>query len=202
MSRDVTIEIRAVVPHEGIQSGMGAIVGGASRSQRIGWRLTQVISGHEQGCVRQISRSHLDLASTALLPGKDGRMTFTWKTPPWQRNEDCTHIAVMVTDVGGGQIGFSTESVRGDDATEALADMLMGPGGAGGGAVLLPGLLAIVVRRGIDVMWMAQPPIRVSSAGNGGLNISVAGAEEGEVTAFSVEDAHALLGRIQAQYGG
>ncbi|MGW0956051.1 hypothetical protein [Streptomyces sp. NPDC002545] len=72
-------------------------------------------------------------------------MTFTWKIPPWQRNEDCTHMAVMLTDVGGGQIGLNTESVRGDNATEALADLLMGPGGAGGGAVLLPGLVAIVV---------------------------------------------------------
>ncbi|MET8517530.1 hypothetical protein [Streptomyces sp. NPDC005077] len=110
-------------------------------------------------------------------------------------------MAVLVTNVGGGQIGFSTESVRGDDATEALADLLMGPGGAGGGAVLLPGLLAVVVRRGIDVMWMAQPPIQVSAAGNGELNIAVGGADEGEVTAFSVDDARALLGRIEAQYG-
>ncbi|MFJ9683627.1 hypothetical protein ACIRP2_37200 [Streptomyces sp. NPDC101194] len=72
---------------------------------------------------------------------------------------------------------------------------------AGGGAVLLPGLLAVVVRRGIDVMWMAQPPIQVSPAGNGELNIAVAGADDDEVTAFSADDTRTLLGRIQAQYG-
>ncbi|MFB6508011.1 hypothetical protein ACFYXP_29635 [Streptomyces sp. NPDC002466] len=98
-------------------------------------------------------------------------------------------MAVLVADVGGGQISLNTQSVRGDDATEALADLLMGPGGAGGGAVLLPGLLAVVVRRGIDVMWMAQPPIQVSPAGSGELNIAVAGADDDEVTAFSVDDA-------------
>lgn len=129
-------------------------------------------------------------------------MAFSWKIPPWQRNEDCTHMAVLVTDVGNGQIGFSTESVRGDDANEALADLLMGPGGAGGAAVLLPGLVAVVVRRGIDVMWMAQPPIHVSPTGNGEVEIAVAGAtEEDQVTAFSVADARALLDQLRAEYG-
>ncbi|NEA20659.1 hypothetical protein [Streptomyces halstedii] len=118
-------------------------------------------------------------------------MTFTWKTPPWLRNEDCTHTAVLVADSGGGQISFNTQSVRGDDATEALADLLMGPGGANGTAVLLPGLVAVVVRRGIDMMWMAQPPIEVSAAGNGELSISVSGAQSDEVTAFSAADAQA-----------
>ncbi|MER7043077.1 hypothetical protein [Streptomyces microflavus] len=129
-------------------------------------------------------------------------MTFTWKTPPWQRNEDSTHMAVLVADAGDGQISFNTQSVRGDNAAEALADLLMGPGGAGGGAVLLPGLLAVVVRRGIDVMWMARPPIEVSPADGGGFNIAVAGAEEGEVTAFSVEEVQALYDRIKSEYGG
>ncbi|WP_331734730.1 hypothetical protein [Streptomyces sp. NBC_00887] len=128
-------------------------------------------------------------------------MTFTWKTPPWQRNEDCTHMAVLVADGGGGQISFNTQSVRGDDATEALADLLMGPGGASGAAVSLPGLLAVVVRRGIDVMWMAQPPIEVFTAGDGELNIVVAGAQPDEVTAFSAADTQSLLTRIHAQYG-
>ncbi|WP_327330541.1 hypothetical protein OG265_37320 (plasmid) [Streptomyces sp. NBC_01208] len=128
-------------------------------------------------------------------------MTFTWKTPPWQRNEDCTHMAVLVADGGRGQISFNTQSVRGDDATEALADLLMGPGGANGAAVLLPGLLAVVIRRGIDVMWMAQPPIEVSAAADGELNIAVAGAQPDEVTAFSAADAQSLLTRIHAQYG-
>ncbi|WP_431998847.1 hypothetical protein [Streptomyces fungicidicus] len=110
-------------------------------------------------------------------------------------------MAVLVTDVGNGQIGFTTESVRGDDANEAIADLLMRPGGAGGAAVLLPGLVAVVVRRGIDVMWMAQPPIQVSP-GNGEVEIAVAGAtEEDQVTAFSAADARAFLDQLRAEYG-
>lgn len=84
-------------------------------------------------------------------------MTFTWKTPPWQRHEDCTHMAVTLVHNGGGNIATSATSLRGNDATEALADFLMGdPGGRA--AASMPGLVAVVVRRGIDVMWMAQPP--------------------------------------------
>lgn len=109
-------------------------------------------------------------------------------------------MAVTLTDVGGGQIALNAESVRGDDATEALADFLMGPGGAGG-AALLPGLVAVVVRRGIDVMWMAQPPIQVAASGDGEWDIAVDGADASEVTAFSASDAHDLLTRLQAAYG-
>ncbi|MGX1266904.1 hypothetical protein [Streptomyces phaeoluteigriseus] len=126
-------------------------------------------------------------------------MTFDWKIPPWQRNEDCTHMAVMLTTAGGGQVALTTESVRGDNATEALADLLMGPGGAGG-AVLLPSLIAVVVRRGIDVMWMAQPPIHVAAAGDGEWNIAVEGADKDDVTAFSAKDTRDLLARLQAAY--
>ncbi|MCL7429789.1 hypothetical protein [Streptomyces sp. YS415] len=111
-------------------------------------------------------------------------------------------MAVLVTDIGSGQIGFTTESVRGDDASEALADLLMGPGGVGGAAVLLPGLVAVVVRRGIDVMWMAQPPIQVSPTGNGEVEITVAGAtEEEQVTVFSAADARTFLDQLRADYG-
>ncbi|WP_327742783.1 hypothetical protein OHO28_51660 [Streptomyces europaeiscabiei] len=68
-------------------------------------------------------------------------------------------------------------------------------------AVLLPGLVAVVVRRGIDVMWMAQPPIQVSPAGNGEVEIAVAGAtEEDQVTAFSAADARAFLDQLRAEY--
>ncbi|MBK3642181.1 hypothetical protein [Streptomyces sp. MBT33] len=126
-------------------------------------------------------------------------MTFDWKIPPWQRNEDSTHMAVMLTDAGGGQVALTTESVRGDNATEALADLLMGPGGAGG-AVLLPSLIAVVVRRGIDIMWMAQPPIQVVAAGDGEWNIAVEGADKDDVTAFSAKDTRDLLARLQAVY--
>ncbi|GAA2840038.1 hypothetical protein GCM10010441_75450 [Kitasatospora paracochleata] len=126
--------------------------------------------------------------------------TFTWTTPPWQRNEDCTHMAVTLVNTGGGEIAITTESVRGDDATEALADLLMGPGGKGSGTVLLPGLVGVVVRRGIDVMWMAQPPISISANGAGEWEIGVAGADPGEVTAFSATDAHDLFTRLWAAY--
>jgi hypothetical protein len=127
-------------------------------------------------------------------------MTFTWKIPPWQRNEDCTHMAVTLTNVGDGQVAVSTESVRGDNATEALADLLMGPGGAGG-TVLLPGLIGVVVRRGIDVMWMAQPPIQVAAGDAGEWDIAVDGAGA-EVTAFAATDTRELLTRLQAAYRG
>lgn len=127
-------------------------------------------------------------------------MTFDWKTPPWQRNEDATHMAVMVTDAGGGQVSLVAQGVRGDDATEALADLLMGPGGM---ASVVPqsGLIGVVVRRGIDVMWMAQPPIQVAPGETAGeWNISV-DADGAEVTAFSAADTHGLFTRLHAEYG-
>ncbi|WP_329332689.1 hypothetical protein OG252_51935 [Streptomyces sp. NBC_01352] len=69
-------------------------------------------------------------------------------------------------------------------------------------AVLLPGLVAVVVRRGTDVMWMAQPPIQVSPTGNGEVEIAVAGAtEEDQVTAFSAADTRAFLDQLRAEYG-
>ncbi|MFD7590881.1 hypothetical protein ACFV84_36185 [Kitasatospora sp. NPDC059811] len=128
-------------------------------------------------------------------------MTFTWKTPPWQRFEDCTHMAVTLTHVGGGEIALNSTSVRGDDATEALADLLMGPGGANGAAVMAPGLVAVVVRRGIDVMWMSQPPIQLTKNAAGEMEIGVADDDPDAVTAFSADDARDLLTRLQAAYG-
>ena len=124
-------------------------------------------------------------------------MTFRWEGPPWQRNEDCTHMAVTLTNVGDGQIAAPTESVRGVDAIEALADLLMRPGGT----AKMSGLVGVVVRRGIDVMWMAQPPIRVAAAGEGQWEISVDHTDPADVTAFSAADAHDLLTRPQASYG-
>lgn len=127
-------------------------------------------------------------------------MAFDWKTPPWQRREDCTHMAVTLTAAEDGQCSLITESVRGDNATEALSDWLMGPGGAADGAVLHPGLIGVVVRRGIDVMWMAQPPIQVAPGDEEGeWNIAVNG--DGDVTAFSADDARDLLARLRAEYG-
>ena len=128
-------------------------------------------------------------------------MTFTWKTPPWLRNEDSTHIAVVLTDTGGGQVNLSSQSGRGDDATEALADLLMGPGGVGG-VVPQPNLIGVVVRRGIDVMWLAQPPIQVASGkAKGEWNIAVDNPDGAEVTVFSADDTRALFTRLHAEYG-
>lgn len=56
-------------------------------------------------------------------------MTIQWQTPPWQRHTDCTYMAVTLTDAGD-QISMAASAVRGDTATEALADLLMGPGSA------------------------------------------------------------------------
>ena len=153
-------------------------------------RRTEVIDLPEESILRVLSRRS----------GQDERMTFNWKTPPWQRNEDATHMAVMIADAGGGQVSLVAEGVRGDDATEALADLLMGPGS---GAVVVPqsGLIGVVVRRGIDVMWMAQPPIQVARGeAEGEWNIAVDAAGV-EVTAFSAADTRGLYTRLQAEYG-
>ncbi|MFB6715654.1 hypothetical protein [Streptomyces sp. NPDC056358] len=127
-------------------------------------------------------------------------MTFTWKIPPWERNEDCAYLATTLTALGGREVALNTESMRGNNATEALADLLMGPGGAGG-AVLLPGLVGVVVRRGIDIMWMAQPAIEVTKTPKGEWTIAVDGADA-EVTAFSAPDALDLHSRLHAAYRG
>ncbi|GLF99857.1 hypothetical protein [Streptomyces yaizuensis] len=60
-------------------------------------------------------------------------------------------MAVALLHTGGGQIAVSATSLRGDDATEALADFLMTDPGARTTAST-PGLVAVVVRRGIDVI--------------------------------------------------
>ncbi|MEU5403608.1 hypothetical protein ABZ348_30455 [Streptomyces sp. NPDC005963] len=126
-------------------------------------------------------------------------MTFTWKTPPWQRHEDCTHMAVTLVHTGGGNIATSATSLRGHDPTEALADFLMGdPGGRAAASV--PGLVAVVVRRGIDVMWMAQPPIQVSSSASGEWTLAVHGVDEADVTAFSPDQVQDLLTRLRTAY--
>ncbi len=129
-----------------------------------------------------------------------GGMAFTWKTPPWTRPVDCTHMAVMLTDQGDGHVGLVTESVRGDDATEALADLLMGPGGTGN-RWLTPALVGVVIKRGIDVMWMAQPPIEVRATDpSGGWEISV-NAPADEVKAFNSSDVAHLYTQLTAEYG-
>ncbi|MFB7171639.1 hypothetical protein ACFCYM_12550 [Streptomyces sp. NPDC056254] len=126
-------------------------------------------------------------------------MTFTWKTPPWERHEDCTHMAVTLVHTGAGQITFSATSLRGDDATEALADFLMMNPGARATASM-PGLVAVVVRRGIDVMWMAQPPIETSLSDSGEWTLAVHGVDEADVTAFSPDQIQDLLTQLLAAY--
>lgn len=127
-------------------------------------------------------------------------MTFTWTTPPWQRFEDCTHMAVILSDTGGKTAALNATSVRGDNATEALADLLMGPGSVGVRATL-PGIFAVVIRRGIDVLWMAQPPIYTARASDGEWDIGITKEVEDEVTPFSQTEVQDLFTRLQAAYG-
>ncbi|MFI5642576.1 hypothetical protein ACIA8H_34915 [Streptomyces goshikiensis] len=127
-------------------------------------------------------------------------MTFSWDIPPWKRGEDCTHVAVVLTYVGDGQVFVQSESVRGENATEALADLLMGLG-ASPGWLRLPDLVGVVIKSGLDVMWMAQPPIRISLSAGGDWDIAIDGVGASEVTAFSPDDARDLLFRLQVEYG-
>lgn len=109
-------------------------------------------------------------------------------------------MTVTLTSESNGKISLSSEATRGDDATEALADLLMGPGGAGG-RPLPTGLIAVVVRRGIDVMWMAQPPIRVETGDRQGEWKIGVPQDENNVTVFSASQVRDLLARLRAEYG-
>lgn len=127
-------------------------------------------------------------------------MTFTWTTPPWLRNEDCTHMATTLTDAGNGRITVHSEAVRGDDATEALADLLMGPGGTGG-TVLRADVIGVVIRRGIDLEWMFQPPVRAVTASPGQWKITADAGPDAEVTTFSASDIRSFAARLHVAYG-
>ncbi|MEU8851956.1 hypothetical protein AB0C70_38325 [Streptomyces sp. NPDC048564] len=126
-------------------------------------------------------------------------MTFGWETPPWLRAEDCTYMAVTINDPGSGQCDLSATSVRGDNATDALADLLMGPGAAGG-FIVHPTLVGVVIRAGIDIRWMAQPPIAVERKSPGNWDVTVGKDEGEEVTLFSADDARQLLTRLRTEY--
>jgi hypothetical protein len=126
-------------------------------------------------------------------------MTFTWIKPPWLRTENCTHMALTLTDAGAGQVAAQCESVRGDDAAEALADLLMGPTGGAASRMTLPCLIAVVVRRGIDITWMARPPVHVV-ADQGRWEITVA-ADTSNTTVFTAPEVHDLGVRLRAEYG-
>jgi hypothetical protein len=132
-------------------------------------------------------------------------MTFPWKTPPWQRHVDCTYMAVTLTDAGD-QISMAASAVRGDTATEALADLLMGPGSAASiAAVLQPDLVGVVVRDGVDELWLTRPPIHVEAveardtAGMWVVTLDAPPTEE--ATWFSASDARRLLAQLQDRYG-
>lgn len=126
-------------------------------------------------------------------------MTFSWKIPPWERHEDCTYLAVTLMDQGDGQFRFSAEGVRGDDAIEALADLLMTPGSLLGLVPSLPTLIGVVVRRGIDSTWLAKPPVQVARDDRDRWQIAVADATD--VTVFSPAEISGLVSRLQSQYG-
>lgn len=66
--------------------------------------------------------------------------------------------------------------------------------------MLLPGFIGVVVRRGIDLMWMAQPPIQVSAAGEGEWDIAVGGRDAADMTEFSATDARDLPTRLKTAY--
>lgn len=127
-------------------------------------------------------------------------MTIQWQTPPWQRQVDCTYMAVTLTDAGD-QISMTASAVRGDTATEALADLLMGPGSAViAAAVLQLDLIGVVVRDGVDELWLKQPPIHVD-AGDGEWNVTVDVPPDEVTTWFSADDARRLLAQLQDRYG-
>ncbi|MFC8496017.1 hypothetical protein ACFUJU_35515 [Streptomyces sp. NPDC057235] len=126
-------------------------------------------------------------------------MTFSWKIPPWERHEDCTSLTVTLMDQGDGHCRISTEAVRGDDAIEALADLLMTPGSLLGLVSTPPALIGVVVRRGIDVMWMAQPPLQVFRDGRGRWQVTPTDASD--VTVFSPMEVTGMISRLQSQYG-
>ncbi|WP_370271244.1 hypothetical protein [Streptomyces sp. V4I8] len=113
---------------------------------------------------------------------------------------DSTYMAATINAPrGSGSCDLSVTGVRGDNATEALADLLMGPGG-GGGFIVHQTLVGVVIRTGIDIRWMTQPPIAVerNSPRNWGITVD---QEEGvEVTLFSADDVRELHTRLRTEY--
>ncbi|MEU0660697.1 hypothetical protein [Streptomyces lavendulocolor] len=128
-------------------------------------------------------------------------MTFSWRIPPWERFEDCTYVAVTLTDAGDGRFRFRSEGVRGDDPIEALADLLMTPGSLLGLMPSYPALLGIVVRRGIDSTWIGEPPIKVGRDERGRWQIAISEADLPDVTVFTPTEITGLFSRLQSQYG-
>lgn len=128
-------------------------------------------------------------------------MTFSWKIPPWERFENCTYLAVMLTEADFGHFRFITESVRGDDPIEALADLLMTPGSLLDLRPSYPALIGVVVKRGIDSAWIAKPPVRVERDGRGRWQVAIAETDVPNVTVFTPTEISGLVSRLQSQYG-
>ncbi|MFD3874279.1 hypothetical protein [Streptomyces sp. NPDC058623] len=128
-------------------------------------------------------------------------MNFSWRIPPWERFEDCTFLAVTLTDSGDGQYGHVAEGVRGDDPIEALADLLMTPGSLLGLMPSYPGLIGVVVKRGIDSTWLAKPPVQVGRDERGRWQVGIAQTDLPGVTVFTPTEISGLVSRLQSQYG-
>jgi hypothetical protein len=106
-----------------------------------------------------------------------------------------------LVDAGDGQFVSSSEAVRGDDPIEALADLLMTPGSLTGLMPSYPALIGIMVRRGIDPVWIAEPPIQVGRDERGRWQIALAEADLPDVTVFNPTEITGLVSRLQSQYG-
>ena len=128
-------------------------------------------------------------------------MTFSWRIPPRERFENCEYLAVKLTDTGNGQFRFSSEGVRGDDAIEALADLLMTPGSPLGLMPSYPALIGVVVRRGISSDWIAEPPVKVGRDDRGRWQVAITEADLPDVTVFTPTEITGLVSRLQSQYG-
>jgi hypothetical protein len=138
------------------------------------------------------------------LPESAGRMrvmTFSWRIPPWERFEDCKYLAVTLTDAGAGQFRFNSEGMRGDDPIEALTDLLMTPGSLLGLMPSYPALIGVVVRRGINTDWIAEPPVKVARDDRGRWQIAIAETDLPDVTVFTPTEIAGLVSRLRSQYG-
>ncbi|MCX4407041.1 MULTISPECIES: hypothetical protein [unclassified Streptomyces] len=107
----------------------------------------------------------------------------------------------QVVDVADTQDGLDLRE-KGEGlcvGAEALADLLMTPGSLLGLVPSLPSLIGVVVRRGIDYAWLAQPPVHVARDDRGRWQIAVTDATD--VTVFSQAEISGLVSRLQSQYG-
>lgn len=76
-----------------------------------------------------------------------------------------------------------------------------GPGALLGAALIPPALIGIVLRRGIDPAWLAEPPLQVAQDGRSKWRVTVPDAEAAAVTVFSPTEVTGIASRLRAQYG-